>query len=101
MASECVASLRDKQSESEDKCAEGLVWRIHKYKTLRWPALIAVLLLQGATLQAVLGPRWLLLSGTHRPQHSPRPGIDDPILVEILSNPRNLVGAELLGVLTQ
>lgn len=75
---------------------KGTVLKVHRYSHLRWSNTAAQLLLQGASVQSILGTEWFLADGYHRPVYSPQPGVDHPILVEVISNPDKKSSVELL-----
>jgi hypothetical protein len=80
--------------------AGGPSFLVYQYQSLRWSDVAAQLLLQGASVQSILGSCWLLVGGTHRPAYDPRPGVDQPVLVEVLSNPGQLSALELIKLVT-
>jgi hypothetical protein len=68
----------------------GVTWSRHKYKRLRWGMIPAQLVIQGASPQALLGDKFILLRGAHRPPYHPLPGMDDVTIVQVSENPDRL-----------
>lgn len=56
--------------------SDGAEWRLWGFKCLRWERVQALKLLQGASLQQLLGPRYYVISLHTRPPYSPVPGVD-------------------------
>ena len=78
----CVAPFSvDRRSYQQ---CEWLQW---KFASLLWVRPQALKLLQGASLQQLVGPRYFIVGVRTRPLYSPTPGLDDLCLVEALQTP--------------
>lgn len=85
-----IAVLRDIEQAQKDSSG-SLVWVRYKCGSLDWSHLAAQLRLQGAVMQDLLGPAFVVLRGRHRPDYAPRPGLDDVEIVHVLENPDDLL----------
>jgi len=94
-----VATLYDLISSFEPDENDGLIWRKFLYRRLMWSPLSAILKLQGATLQNLLGPNFLVLKGTHFPAYYEQPGMENVELVEIIANPNNRTPLDVFNLL--
>lgn len=75
---------------------DGVKYFKREFERLSWTHTGALLRLQGASLQQLMGPSFVLLSFRERPRWSPRPGLDDVLVAIIDQNPEGLTPQELL-----
>ena len=72
--------------------SSGVTWKdrfavkLHYYNRLYWHHKAALLLAQGATVQDVLGPKWIVVDGKGKPDWHPRPGLEPVLMAEVVSN---------------
>jgi hypothetical protein len=64
--------------------------KLHRYDSLQWRHTPALLLLQGATVQEVLGTDWIVLDAQTLPCWNPSPGAHNVTVAQILENPGQL-----------
>ncbi len=84
------------------ECEEGgfdfILWHLPHFT---WARAQALKLLQGATLQQLLGPRYAVVDLQTRPPFSPLPGLDNLFLAEGKSFTEADVGRFMAMLLTQ
>ena len=61
-----------------------------------WSHIAALLVLQGASIQQVLGPEWVMCGGSARPACSVRPGIDDICIGLVTERPHGMTPRKAL-----
>ena len=74
----------------------GERYRLWELKNFCWERIPMLRILQGATLQAAIGPRYIMVDGTTRPIYHPVPGFD----VLYVAEPLFAVPTERMGELT-
>lgn len=72
---------------------------VYHARRLRWSHAGAMRLLQGVTPPGVLGTNWVIAAGTATPVGDPRPGIAQPILLKVKSNPANYTPEEVFKII--
>jgi len=84
-----VANLRGRDGgrlhRAEYRDADTFGYYVVGYCELRWTHAGALMLMQGATVLDVLGPRLVMLEAEHRPQHHPIPGAENVVLGAVAS----------------
>lgn len=80
--------------------ALDLAWMIRRYQGLNWTHRGALLILEGASYQQLLGPL-VLLGFKARPVHSVRPGCTDVEVAVVEKNGRNLAHKELFFAIVE
>lgn len=68
---------------------DGLAAFAYSAIRLIWTHDSAMRLLQGMTVQSILGPSWLVLAGSPTLFGDPRPGFRKPTLVDVVDNPKS------------
>lgn len=71
-------------------------WDIERLHLRHGPALMYI---QGAPLQQLIGPRYIVLRGHLTPYYDPCPAAEDLVLAEILSSPKGMTHKELFFLL--
>jgi len=71
-------------------------WDIERLHLRHGPALMYI---QGASLQQLIGPRYIALRGTFTPYYDPCPAVKDLVLAEVLSSPKGMTHKELFFLL--
>lgn len=81
-----ITQLADAEGVRVWECEdEKYKWRLWSIERLNWTRVQALRILQGATLQDSLGPRYAVIDLKTRPAFSPSPGVDDVYLAELTS----------------
>ena len=87
--------LKDENAATIVYSAGRFKARIFKYGRLCWSHRAAILFLQGATVQKVLGPAWIILGGTSVAVWDPRPGLKDVVVAAVMENDAQLMAEQL------
>jgi hypothetical protein len=75
--------------------------RLYRYQRLVWQQTASILLLQGASVQDVLGAEWIVVEGQPCPVYYPVPGMIDVTLALVLENLGQLSAQHLFLELRQ
>jgi hypothetical protein len=95
-----VATLKDQIGNSELREEGDVVYSRLRYKRMDWSHTAALMRLQGAHIQYLLGDRFILLAGSHRPDYAPNPGMDDVEVGFVLENPDQLDPTDLFVLMS-
>lgn len=83
-------------------CSNGpCTWLWWGFKELLWTRPQALKLLQGASLQQLMGPRYLVIGVSTRPLYYPEPGLDLLQLVERVESPPEMGDASFISMAYQ
>jgi hypothetical protein len=91
-----IATLTQHKS-TEQFCQNGVEWLRHKYGGLTWSQAATMMALTGHSIGLLLYP-YMLLRGKQRMTYSPRPGLDDVEVAEVLANPAGLSPLDLFKI---
>jgi hypothetical protein len=80
---------------TQDLSRDGVSWRGWYLPRLLWKRACAFKMLQGAPLQQLLGPRYVVLRGEFLPFYCPTPGAKGLRLAELLDSPEPLTQRRL------
>ena len=77
----------------------GMFWIEYYIPRLRWDATTALQLLEGMSIQGVLGEGFALFAGKHSPPEDPVPRVEDALLVQIATTSEGRSLRETMGAL--
>lgn len=91
-----VARLGPAVVPPEQHWLDTVPWRRYRPRYLIWTDTAARALLGGALVTDLLGTKYVLLDGKHRPVWHPCPGVDAPDLAVFSQPPDNISATDLM-----